>query len=108
MKLLRTLFTLLLALALAGCDSPSGPDEEAISQMLHHPGDGHNGFRIHNIQRGDTLVSEGKNGPKGTKVFPIRIAFSYENRTRKGSRVDFNIERNFYKNEFGEWRAELK
>lgn len=51
------------------------------------------------VVHGEVLINEGRRGPKGTKVYPVRITYSFHGRTQSPVTEDFY----FWKNEFNDW-----
>ena len=99
---------ILCVAALSGC-SRSGPPESLIKSTWEDENRrfGYNDEFV-SVERGATLESEGKYGPKGTKAYTIRVHYTYRGAKRYKDVTE--SDRNevtdyvYYKDVFGEWQ----
>jgi hypothetical protein len=114
-KSIARFLLLVIAVALSACSRNVPPTDAEITEKLlpktatQYAWD----FKVVRIQRGKTFESDGKFGLKGEPVYPVRFTYSYSDfeiiRNSEGGRQEavllsqLVLERQFWKNEFGEW-----
>lgn len=86
----------------AKAPEPEWPTEQDIRKNVH----GMSNTKITQIKKGAIYHSDGRLGPEGNLVFPIRVdyeEFGYNYQLHKNAWQSGQVEVEFYRNQFGEW-----
>ena len=81
---------------------PEGPTEKEIRIKIPAL----SGAKVLQFKRGTIYQSDGRQGPEGNLVFPIRVDFEryeYNYQMQKNTWQLSQVEVDFYRNHFGEW-----
>ncbi|MBB5036164.1 hypothetical protein [Prosthecobacter dejongeii] len=87
---------------LSKAPEPEWPTEQEIRVKVPQL----SGAKILQIKKGTIYQSDGRQGPEGNLVFPIRVDFEryeYHYQLHKNAWQLGKVEVEFYKNHFGEW-----